>query len=56
MKPKDIIALVFGSLALIGINVVAFIFDAEWIRDAIIVDVATITAIITYYFKNSKSS
>lgn len=55
MKARDIIALVFGSLAFIGINVIAFIFDAEWIRDAIIIDTAVIVAIVTYYFKNSRS-
>jgi len=56
MKAIDIIAIIFGSLALTGINVLAFIFDANWIRDAIVIDVATITAIITYYFKNSRST
>ncbi|GAG89131.1 unnamed protein product [marine sediment metagenome] len=51
MNGRDIALIVMGFLALLLVNALAFVFDAEWINVAISLDSLYIGALITYYFK-----
>lgn len=56
MNAKDIGIIIFGTLAMVSINALAFVFDAQWINVAIAQDTLIIGALIMYYFKQNKST
>ena len=48
---KDIATFLLGMLCLCCVNIIAFIFDGEWINVAIAIDSAFIGSLSIYYFK-----
>ncbi len=59
MNWKALTILLLGTIALTFVNVLAIVFDAEWIKVAIALDSAFIGSLSTYYlsgsFKNKQS-
>lgn len=53
-KVIDIGLLIIGSIALISANVMALVFDAEWINVAFSIDALFIGALITKYLSTDK--
>ena len=51
-KITNIAIFVMGLVALLSMNAIAFVFDAEWINVAMVIDATFIGALITTYLNN----
>lgn len=50
-KVTDVGIFVIGGISIICINALAFVFDAQWISSAIIIDSAFVGALITKFLR-----
>jgi len=53
-KITDIMIFVIGIIALLSMNAIAFIFDAEWINVAMVMDATFIGALITKFLNGKR--
>jgi len=53
-KTMQIMIFVMGIIALLSMNAMAFVFDAEWINVAMVMDATFIGALITKFLNNKK--
>jgi len=53
-KTMQILIFVMGIIALLSMNAIAFVFDAEWINVAMVMDATFIGALITQFLNNKK--
>ena len=53
MNWKALTILILGTISLVCVNALAFVFDAEWIKVAIALDSAFIGSLSTYYLSGS---